>query len=357
MGRLKSNGKQKFLGLLAAILIVSVGVGIAYTMNNALAKVPIKKFFSQTDTNAVWDWANINNHSASGLNEISNFLYMHQINTVYVDISSYADISKLKDETEKNSQSEQLRQSINNYIGAMKKRNIKVLAAAGHTDWSMVNNQHIPLDIQDFVFDYNSNDNYPNKFDGVEFDIESYNQRHFEEASFTEKELVLNELLDTIDKIATKHSEYIEKTNNPEIELGFAIPYWFDNENENIKSVTWQDKTGPTLFHILDRLNQLPKSNVVVMAYRNAALGNDGMVYHSRTELEYAKSKAPNVNILIGIEVNDVEPQKITFYGKSLTELSSEVDKLYEEFNSNPTFGGTAINDLEGYMKMEDTNR
>src|SRR5262245_14512110 len=112
MGRLRSSGKQKILGLIAAIFIISVGVGIAYTMNNALAKVPIKKFFSETDTNAVWDWANINNHNTSDLSETANFLYMHQINTVYVDISIYGDIMKTNNQTEREERTEQLSKSI-----------------------------------------------------------------------------------------------------------------------------------------------------------------------------------------------------------------------------------------------------
>lgn len=353
--QLRSNKKEKFFGAFIAIVIIAVGIGMAYAMNSGIDKIPIKKFFSQTDTNAVWDWSNITKHDAADLNETSNYLYMHQINTVYVDISSYSDISSMSDQEERAKQMKQLEDSIDKYVRAMKKRNIKVLAAAGNTDWSKPENQHIPLAIQQFVYNYNNT--RQNKLDGTEFDIEAYNQSGFAEASFTEKELVLNEFLDTVDKLATAHQKYVNESGSNEFELGFAIPYWFDNENQNIKSVTWKDKTGPTLFHILDRLNQVNASNIVVMAYRNAALGNDGMVYHSRTEMDYAKSKAPNVKVLMGIEVNNVEPAKITFYGQNQTELSSEVSKLYVEFSDNDSFKGTAINDLQGYRTMQDSNR
>lgn len=343
MRRRSSNFSKVATAALAGALILIVGSTIAYAMNTTMNKMPIKKFFSQTNTNAVWDWANINNHSPRELSETADFLYMHQINTVYVDISAYKDLRNNPSDLEK------LNRSISQYITAMNKRNIRVLAAAGDTSWSMPENRQIPLDIQQFVFEYNEDNEH--KFAGIEFDIESYNQPQFAEASFTEKELVLNEFLDTVDDLAEAQEQHIQDTGNV-LELGFAIPYWYDNENQNIRSVTWKDKTGPTLYHILDRLNALPASNVVVMAYRNAATGNDGMIYHSRTELEYAKSRTPNVAIIIGAEVNEIEPEKITFYGRSYTELSSEVSKLYSEFDQDSAFRGIAINDLEGYKQM-----
>lgn len=355
MGKLRSSAGHKIISIIIAILVISLGSGIALAMNQGMDNIPIKKFFSGGNTNAVWDWSNISNHNTRELSETAEFLYMHQINAVFVDISAYYDLHTISDDGEKEKQISQYKNSISQYISAMDKRNIRVFAAAGHTDWSKVENQKIPLTIQDFVQDYNQNNQY--KFAGMEFDVESYNQSHFAEASFTEKELVLNEFLDMMDALASDHEKYVKESQQNEFELGFAIPYWFDNQNQNIKSVTWKDKTGPVLFHLLDRLNYLNRSNVVVMAYRNAALGNDGMIYHSRTEIEYARSKAQNVDILIGIEVNDVEPEKITFFGRSLTELSSEVDKLNMEFDDNSPFGGTAINDLAGYRIMEEDNR
>lgn len=340
---------RRLSSIITVIVILVIGSGLAYAMNSGMKKLPIRKYFSQTHTNAVWDWGNIHNRTNKDLQEMSDFMYKHQINTVYVDISSYGDVLSLP-ASQRSSKEADFYDSIERYVKVLGERNIRVFAAAGHTDWSKRNLQEIPLAIQQFVYDYNQSSDH--NLAGIEFDIESYNQSHFEAASFTEKGLVLAEFLDTVDLIASAHSAYINKTGDKEMELGFAIPYWFDNQNKNIKSVTWKDKTGPTLFHILDRLNELPKTNVVVMAYRNAALGNDGMIYHARTEMDYAQSKAKNVQVQMGIEVNKVEPEKITFYGRSYTEVSSEVSQLYAAFEQNKNFGGIAINDLAGYMQM-----
>ena len=336
--------------LITTLMIAVLGAGLAWGMNRGVQKLPIRRYFTDTQTNAVWDWSNITNHTAQDLQDKAVFLSLHQINKVFVDINSYVAISQNQDLYAKTDEEAKLTKSVENYVSAMNKRGIKVFVSAGDTEWSKPENQAIPLAIQQFAFAYNRS--HPVKLAGVEFDIESYNQPHFAAASFTEKELVLNEYLDMVDRLATAQSTYIKESGDKNMELGLAIPYWYDNENHNIRSVSWHDKTGPVLFHVLDRLNVLPRSNVVVMAYRNSASGNDGMVYHSRTEVEYAASKAQNVNILIGLEVNNVEPAKITFYGQSYTEISSQVKVLDTEFKDKKVFKGIAINDLSGYQAV-----
>lgn len=195
------------------------------------------------------------------------------------------------------------------------------------------------------------NEKYPDTpFAGVEFDIESYNQEGFADGSNTAKGLVLVDWLEMVDELATRVEDY-NKTGK-KLELGFAIPYWFDNQNANIPNVTWQNKTGPTLYHLLDRLNKVPESNVVVMAYRNAARGNDGVINHSRTEVEYADGKASNVNILIGQELGDVEPAKITYYGQTATELSTQAKAIQNTFKETKTYAGVALNDLTSFQEM-----
>jgi hypothetical protein len=89
------------------------------------------------------------------------------------------------------------------------------------------------------------------------------------------------------------------------------------------------------------------------MAYRNAARGNDGVIAHSRTEVEYAQAKARNVRIIIGQEVTEVEHAKITYYGQTYTELSNEVRYITDEFRGATVLGGIAINDLAGLEEME----
>lgn len=331
----------------SALLIIAAGTSLAYAMQKGTQKLPITQFYSPKHTNAVWEWANPLNRSDPEVIATAQLLQSHQINTVYTDVSIYQSIAEKTDVSERAEETEKLQDALERYISIMHDYNIAVFASAGDTGWSKPAERQIPITLLKFVQDFNSN--HSNKFSGMEFDIESYNQEGFPEASMTEKSLVLMELLDTVDTLVNNTQKYIASSTDKKFELGFSIPYWFDNENKNIESLSWHDKTGPALFHMMDSLNTLPQSNVVVMAYRNAALGNDGVIFHSRTEIEYAQSQAQKVRVIIGLETTDVEPAKITFYGKTQTELSSEVTLLNEAFDSTGVLGGIAINDLPGY--------
>jgi hypothetical protein len=329
--------------VISALLIIGLSVGFAYGMNRVALKLPLRQNFTAAYTAAVWDWSGPAAADDTALAKEADFLNAHQINTVYVDVSGAPD----------NANNSKLSAELSRYVTAMHAKNIRVYASAGNKDWSKPAERKNALAVADFAYLYNSR-NPDARLSGLEFDIESYNQTGFAEASFTEKELVLDEFMDTVDALATKQASYITQSKDDTFDLGFAIPYWFDNENGNIKSITWNGKTGPVLFHILDRLNTLPKSNVVVMAYRNAALGNDGSIAHSRTEIDYAAANAPHVKVLIGQETTNVEPAKITFFGQTQTELSSEVRLIETEFTKSGVYGGVAINDFGGFKALSE---
>lgn len=341
---MKNMIRRSFI-VLTGLIILAASAGLAMAMHNGASKLPIKQYFSKSYTNAVWDWSNPVSKSNKELTDTASFLYLHQINQVYVDVSAYSATDK------SNTNKKALDSALSRYVTAMKKRNISVSAAAGDVNWSKLENRSIPKQILKSVQNYNQA--HPNaKLKGMEFDIESYNQDSFADSSPTEKGLVLTDFLDTVDQLKKANLAYI-KTTSAQLELGFAVPYWFDNENGNIPVVTWHNKTGPTLYHLLDTLNELPQSNIVVMSYRNAANGNDGVIFHSRTEIDYAAAKAQRVKVIIGQEVGQVDPAKITYYGKSATEFASQVSLVEQSFAPTKVYGGIAINDLASFRLLD----
>lgn len=338
--------------LITAALMLTSGAAIAWAMQKSARDLPLRQYFPHQYTNAVWDWSNPRNKTDAQLDELADYMYLHQLNAVYIDVGSYTSIQKADiSAQDKAAEQKTLEAAIERYVTHLSKRNIKVYASAGDKTWSNPEEQSIPLAILDFANTYNQR--HPNaKIAGMEFDIESYNQDGFADGSNTTKGLVLTDYLDMVSRLIKKQASY-NLHSGKDFNLGFAIPYWYDNENGNIPEVTWNGKTGPTLYHLLDALNMLPNTNVVVMAYRNAANGNDGVITHSRTEIDYAQAKAPNVKVLIGQEVNDVEPAKITYFDKSLTELSSQVSIVEDAFKDSGVLGGVAINDLAGFEAMQ----
>lgn len=341
--------------IINSLLVLVLSSGVAWGMYYATNKLPIRRYFSANYTNAVWDWSNILNKQPGTLNNLAEFMYMHQLNAVYVDVGTYEEnILNSQDKQQADANKLKLMAAIERYVMALQKRGIRVYAAAGDTQWSDPDKRYIPLGILSFVQDYNTH--HPKAtLAGMEFDIEAYNQQGFSDGSETVKTLVLVDYLDMVERLVQANAAYMHKTAK-QLDLGFAIPYWFDDENGNIPSITWHDKTGPTLYHLLDQLNTLPKSNVVVMAYRNAARGNDGIIAHARTEVDYAQAKAPRVRIMIGQETTSVDPAKITYFGSSRAELSAQFGYVKDEFKSSGVLGGIAINDLTGYQEMQDGN-
>lgn len=346
---LKKTGRN-VVAAISALIIVAVGVGIAWAMSFGAGKLPIKQYFSRDYTNAIWDWSSPVARSQQDVSNISDFMYFHQLNAVYVNVGQYAAALGSPETPQKAAQQKQLDDALARYVSTLGRRHIKVYGVAGDVDWSNPPEWHMPLSIMQAVERYNGR-NPQARLAGVEFDIESYNQPGFSRSSMTAKGLVLGDYLSMVDTLATADAAYVKDTSHS-LELGFTIPYWFDDENGNIPPVTWGDKTGPTLYHLLDRLNQLPKSNVLVMAYRNAAKGNDGVIFHARTEVDYAQAKAPNVRVMIGQETTDVTPAKITYFGKSAAELSDQIKLIEDAFAGSGVLGGIAINDLAGYEQM-----
>lgn len=336
--------------LVSALLIIGIGGAIAFAMQHQTRKLPIRQYFSSNHTNAIWAWQDPTRASQSDLTELAEFMRLHQLNAIYVSTDRYAELADGAMTPQKTEQKKQLDDALERYVSTLGKDNIKVYAMAGDVNWSNLPEWKYPLTILKSVEDYNDSHSHA-QLAGVEFDIESYNQQGFAESSMDAKSLVLGDYLSMVDALSGQVEHYIGQSPH-KLELGFAIPYWFDDENGNIPPVTFQEKTGPTLYHLMDRLNRLPASNVVVMAYRNAAKGNDGVIFHARTEVEYASSRASNVKVLIGQETTDVQPAKITYYGQSATEMSNQIALIDQTFKDSSAYSGVAINDLAGYREL-----
>ncbi len=340
---------RRLYAFVSFVLILMLAGGITYALNGTMQRLPIRQYFTRDVPSAVWDWNSPESYTDATLKQKAQALYVNGIDTVYVDISSYTD-ARLDDASDADAvkvHKTEMAGKLETYIRAMHKKRISVYGAAGNTDWSKPQNQYLPLSLLHFVRDYN--DTHAVKLAGIQYDIESYNQEGFAEASFTEKGLVLGEFVDTVHAVVEQN-----RNSGDDFEIGFAVPYWFDNSNGNIRSISWGDKTGPALYHVIDQLAGLPKADIVVMAYRDAAVGNDGILYLSRTEIEYAQSRASNVRVIIGAEAGDVEPEKITFFDQSKVELANEFKIVHDEFIKSGVYGGVAINDADSFLALRD---
>ncbi len=203
----------------------------------------------------------------------------------------------------------------------------------------------------DYIFAFNADPQNIGKFAGMQFDIEFYNRDDFN----TAKEKFTQNYLNLVADLAGK----IKKQGGKNIRLGFAIPYWFYDENSRIPRIEYQRKNQNVLEHMLGIL-QNSNAYLAVMAYRNKTAGNNGIINISKANVALADNAGGTVKINIGIETEKNADKTITFYGENQSDISAAADQIVEAFSSSKSFAGVSIHTLQSYMQAgtsSDTSR
>ena len=55
---------------------------------------------------------------------------------------------------------------------------------------------------------------------------------------------------------------------------------------------------------------------------------------------------------MIGVETNDVEPEKVTFFEEGETVMESELALVEQHYQTSSAFRGFAIHDYSGYRTL-----
>ncbi len=130
-------------------------------------------------------------------------------------------------------------------------------------------------------------------FDGIRYDIEPYLLPGFH--GILKKE-ILAQYLDLLRRAK-------EETRTAAIEFGVDIPFWYDEKDSFFEPVA-EIKGRPLTEWILDIVD-----NVGIMDYRTQVFGADGILVHSRKELEYASKKGKKV--FIGLETMELPDETL----------------------------------------------
>lgn len=333
--------------ILVAIFIVTIRYFITPEMPEIITEMKQVKKLPTQSVNAVWDW-NFENREDTGV--FLESLGSMGVNLVYLDISDYMDIFEQPDASIKEMDRNKFINKVSAYISTAKDNNINVQALIGNKEWGNASHRYLNQIAIDFIEEYNNS--HPDRgFSGIQFDIESYNQDSF---NVQNQQAIFTEFLDTVDQITKRFSDLQGSgVNFSGLELGFAIPYWFDGENENIKKVIWNGEEKHVLYHLLNRLNVTQNGYIVVMAYRNFADGPDGVIEHSKNEVNFLQEYLPRVRIIIGQELTNTQPKKITYFGKDFKYMLGELDKILIVFEESPNFVGFAYHQATALLDIK----
>jgi hypothetical protein len=288
-----------------------------------------------------WFWEDIETLDQTQIETILDFAKDQKFGEIYLNIEKYEAVfnGNLSEQSYMN--------SLNNFIILANERGIGVNALVGNPNYSFKKYHPLLIGFTDFVFKYNKK--FPkNKFMGLSFDLEYYNQHNFRNFK-TQSSL---NFLSISNDIINKVSEF-QKTHRY-FKLSFAIPFWLNSETELTPKVEWNSENNYVGAHLIKNLNRINNASVIIMAYRSHAIGPNGTIEISLPIIKFVDESAQNIKVLVGQETAAVgaDEAHITFLGKTFSEFSIQKDLIIEILSTSKSFGGIAINSLTSFKVL-----
>lgn len=176
------------------------------------------------------------------------------------------------------------------------------------------------------------------RFKGVHYDIEPYTLPEFKDP--TTRSEVCDEYIACLALLRSAAKAV-------GLEFSVDVPFWFDTR-EDLKVVTFGGKTTTLLEHIAEIADWFG-----IMAYRNRALGSDGIIQHSRGEIAAAAKYGHQA--WVGVETGKKspnDPPKITFQHLTPEDFDRETKQVVDVLGTEKGFGGLLIHSYERYREF-----
>lgn len=258
------------------------------------------------------------------------------INTLYIYIDEYIDIYELPVGAVRAERLEKYNNVLISALTKAKEENISVHALSGNPAYGYDSHSYIPPILLEHIFEFNRQ-NPDTQFDGIQFDIEFYDDERF----FDSTQEYMDFYLTMVDDIAQK-TKQLNELYEDNLRLGWVIPFWFDDPNNDYMK-------EPIFGEIVESLSILENPYIVIMSYRNIVDGDDGVIAIS--EGEFKETKDTPVKIVIAQEVSPNEETKITHYGKTRNEIKNALKEILEKESKYANFEGVALHDLDAFLK------
>ncbi len=213
---------------------------------------------------------------------------------------------------------------------------LTVHALGGDPRWGQPRYHSVSLSWVEAIRKFNAQAAKEERFDGVHTDVEVY----LLSKSWKEQPAAL---LGGYLELHAKIARMLQGDREPML-LAADIPFWFDDDPA--WRILWHGQIKPPSYHMIDTAD-----TVTVMAYRNAADGDNGTIRLVSLEMDYADRIGKKV--VIGQETQEnLFPPYITFGGSSCETMEGELKKAFAVLGRRPSFGGFAIHHYESYRKL-----
>jgi hypothetical protein len=301
---------------------------------------PFVSVFAQTTASpeyGVWEWAPLSQMSSSDMQRVVNEAAASHFTVIYTTIDEYLSIDALPDGSMKQQKLAAYATSVNQFLALAGAKGIAVDAEAGWRDWAVPGKTWQAYEIMNFVMTYNQG--HATKFRGVQYDIEPYllPQYALDEGS-------------VLTQYVTLVAGLVRQDKHDNLPLGFDVPSFYTASAGATPLITVGGVTAYPYDQVLRYLNQLPRGRILLMAYRNFAVGPNGTINLSNDEIHLADSGTTKV--IVGQETGPVTPSYVTFYGMTQADLSTQTGYVSQTFSGDVSFGGIAIDYLDYFMQL-----
>jgi hypothetical protein len=327
----------------ASVLLVVLGAN----PGAAAAAGPSPAEILQQHGFAVYEWYRVSQVNAKVSEQSLSSLRTDGFKTVYADVGEYLEVADQPDSRAQRTRLAQLKSDLKRFVARASNQGFAVHAIAGGPDWTDMSRRYLGPMLVQLVADYNGSVASNERLQGVQLDIEPYVDPSF----FDDVDTSLKDYLWTLKGIVDKYRQVRTQAGNGGLRLGFAIPFWFDGVPE-APAVRFppEGRSAPAAFHLIDMLHDLSEAYVVVMAYRNFALGADGSIEHAWREFDYARASEAVCGIVVGQEFGRVYPEKVSFWWAGRAAFRQAAEDIAEEYGGYAQFRGLSVNDLSTYQ-------
>ncbi len=288
----------------------------------------------------VWVWDSPYGMSSAYITKIITGALANKINVFYITIDDYLNIDSLPAGPLKEAEKIKYSDALEKFIIAANNSNIQVDVVAGWRDWAEVPNTYKGNVIIDYAVAYNNT--RQNKIRAVQFDVEPYLLPTYE----TNKATVLKNFIAFVDASNQRIS------SSDSLKLTFVIPHFYDSGQKWTPSFTYGGVTTYAFDHMMRILDTRPGSSIILMSYRNFALGIDGTVGISKTEIDQASSGTHSTKVIVAQETGNVDPGYVTFYNTSKAEYEKQVSLIRNAFANSKNFGGMAVHYIDPFLLL-----
>lgn len=208
---------------------------------------------------------------------------------------------------------------------------IEVHALDGSSKWVRTSDQSKAIKFFEWVADYQKKAPHNAKFTGIHLDVEPH---------------VLKEWKTMYDEVVLNYQNLLVVSNEwakaMELPLVVDIPFWFDK-----RFYDNQYGNGVLSEWIIDHTD-----GVTIMAYRDKAIGSNGIIELSRTEMDYAATVGKYVSIAVNTKKSS-EGEYLTFYEETNKEMIEQLAIVENEFQNTASFDGFSIHSIDHWMNMK----